>query len=61
MTGIPPRATTGSDLTVAARTDRTTLAISKALQEQKRETEAMLRLIEGAGVSDKGQVVNYKA
>ena len=61
MTGIPSLATTGSDATVAARTDRTTLAVSKALQEKKREAQAMVRLIEGATASGKGQLVNYKA
>ncbi|WP_291982984.1 hypothetical protein [Luteitalea sp.] len=61
MTGIPSIASTGSDATVAARTDRTTLAVSKALQEKKREAEAMVRLIEGAGNSGKGQLVNYQA
>ncbi|BCS33567.1 hypothetical protein TBR22_A27940 [Luteitalea sp. TBR-22] len=61
MTGIPPLISTGSDSTVAARTDRTTVAISKALQEKKKEAEAMVRLIEGTAASGKGQIVNYQA
>ena len=61
MTGIPSLAITGSDATVAARTDRTTLAVSKALQEKRRDAHAMVRLIEGASASGKGQLVNYKA
>jgi hypothetical protein len=60
MTGIP-FLVTGSDTTVAARTDRTTLAVGKALQEKKREAQAMVRLIEGAAASGKGQLVDYKA
>ena len=59
MSGIP--SLTSSNASVAARTDRTTLAVSKALQEKRREAQAMVRLIEGASVSDKGQMVNYKA
>ena len=61
MTGIPSLNSTGSDTNVAARTDRTTVAVSKALQEKKKEAEAMVRLIEGAGASGKGQIVNYQA
>jgi len=61
MTGIPSLASTGSDANVAARTDRATRAVSKALQEKKREAQAMVRLIEGAGASGKGQLVDYKA
>lgn len=58
MTGIPSIASTGSD---TSRTDRVTLAVSKALQEKKREAQAMVRLIEGATQSGKGQLVDYKA
>jgi hypothetical protein len=61
MTGIPSLASTGSDATVAARTDRTTLAVSRALQEKRREAQAMVRLIEGASDAGKGQMVDYKA
>ncbi len=35
--------------------------MGKALQEKQREAAAIVRLIEGAGVSGKGQLVNYKA
>ena len=61
MTGIPSLGTTGSDATVAARPDRTTLAVGKALQEKKREADALVRLIEAAGASGKGQLVDYRA
>ena len=62
MTGIPSLSSTGSDTAAASRTtDRTTLAISKAMQEKKREAEAMVRLIEQASASGKGQHVNYQA
>jgi len=61
MTGIPSLSSTGSDSTVAARADRTTLAVGKALQEKKREADAMVRLIEAAGASGKGQLVDYRA
>ncbi|WP_396625443.1 hypothetical protein [Luteitalea sp.] len=61
MTGIPSLNSTGSDTSVAARTDRTTVAVSRALQEKKKEAEAMVRLIEGASASGKGQIVNYQA
>lgn len=61
MTGIPPLSSTGSDSTVAARTDRTTAALGKALQEKKREAEAMVRLIEASGAGGKGQLVDYRA
>jgi hypothetical protein len=61
MTGMPSLAITGSDPTVAAATDRTTLAVSKALREKRREAQAMVRLIEGTGASGKGQLVDYKA
>lgn len=56
MSGIPSLPPTG-----AARSDRATLAIAKALQEKKREAEGMVRLIDGASVSGKGQLVDYKA
>jgi hypothetical protein len=61
MTGIPSLGTTGSDATVAVRPDRTTLAVGKALQEKKREADALVRLIEAAGASGKGQIVDYRA
>ena len=61
MTGFPSLTSTGSDTTVAARTDRTTVALGKALQEKKREAEAMVRLIEAAGTAGKGQLVDYRA
>lgn len=61
MTGIPSLASTGSDSAAAARTDRATLAISKAMQEKRREAEAMVRLIEQASSSGKGQNVDYRA
>jgi hypothetical protein len=61
MTGIPSLSSTGSDSTVAARADRTTLAVGKALQEKKREADAMVRLIEAAGASGKGHLVDYRA
>jgi hypothetical protein len=61
MSGIPSLSSTGSDAAVAARTDRATLAVSKALQETRREGQAMVRLIEGASGSSKGQLVDYRA
>jgi len=62
MTGIPAFSSTGSDTAAASRTtDRTTVAISKALQEKKREAEAMVRLIEQASETGKGRHVNYQA
>ena len=61
MSGIPSLSSTGSDATAAARPDRATLAVSKALQEKKREAEAMIRLIENTGASGKGQLVDYQA
>lgn len=61
MTGIPSLSSTGSDTAASRTTDRTTLAISKAMQEKKREAEAMVRLIEQASASGKGQHVNYQA
>jgi hypothetical protein len=61
MTAFPSLSSTGSDSTAAARTDRTTVAVAKALQETKREGQAMVRLIEGASGSSKGQVVDYRA
>ena len=62
MTGIPSLSSTGSDTAATSRTnDRATLAISKALQEKKQEAEAMVRLIEQASASGKGQHVNYRA
>ena len=54
-----PRADVSMDF--FSRTDRTTLAVGKALQEKKREAQAMVRLIEGAAASGKGQLVDYKA
>jgi hypothetical protein len=59
MTGIPSLASTGSD--AVTRTDRATLAVGRALQEKKREAQAIVRLIEGANPSGKGQLVDYKA
>ncbi len=62
MTGISPLARTGADASPAARTpDRTTIAISRALQEKRAEAAAMVRLIEGADASGKGQHVDYQA
>jgi hypothetical protein len=61
MTAIPLLSSTGSDATVAARTDRTTAAVSKALRETRREGQAMVRLVEGAAGSSKGQLVDYHA
>lgn len=61
MTGILPLSSSGSDATAAARTDRTTAAISRALQETKKEAAAMARLIEAAGAAGKGQHVDYHA
>ena len=61
MTGIPSLASTGSDASVAARADRATLAVGKALQEKKREAQAIVRLIDGASHSGKGQLVDYRA
>lgn len=61
MTAIPTHSRTGSDSAPAARTDRTTVAVSKALDEAKREGQAMVRLIEDASGADKGQLVDYRA
>lgn len=59
MSAIPSLSSTGSDAT--ARVERTTLAIGKALQETRKEAQAMVRLIEAAGGSTKGQLVDYQA
>ena len=61
MTGIPSLGTPGSDATGAARPDCVTLAVGKALQEKKREADALVRLIDAAGASGKGQLVDYRA
>ncbi len=42
-------------------TDRTTVAIGRALQEKKKEAAAMVRLIEAASTGGKGQHVDYRA
>ena len=62
MTGIPSINSTGSDTAASTRiNDRATLAISKALQAKKREAEGMVKLIEQASASGKGQHVDYRA
>ncbi len=61
MTGIPPLTSTGSDAAVARTTDRATLAISKAMQERKKEAAAVVRLVEAAADTGKGQFVDYRA
>ena len=58
MSAIPSIDAAGS---ATPKVDRTTLAISKALQEKRREAEAMVRLIEGADASGKGRLVDYQA
>jgi hypothetical protein len=60
MTGIPPLGSTGSDA-ASRTTDRATVVIGKALQEKKKEAAAMVRLIEAADASGKGQHVDYRA
>ena len=60
MSGISPVSRSGSDAASAA-VDRATVAVSRALSERKREAEAMVRLIEQASPSGKGQVVDYRA
>jgi hypothetical protein len=61
MTGIPSLGRTGSDAAAAVRPDRTTLAVGKALQEKRREADALVRLIDAAGAAGKGQLVDYRA
>jgi hypothetical protein len=61
MTGFPSLSSTGRDPAVAARSDRATIAVSKALQEKRREAQAMVRLIDAAGASGKSQLVDYRA
>ncbi len=59
MTGISALSAGASG--ASAATDRTTVVISRALQEKQKEAEAMVRLIEAASASGKGQHVNYHA
>jgi hypothetical protein len=61
MTAIPSVGGTGTEARVDPRTDHTTLAVRKALKTSKQEAEAMVRLIEGAGHSSKGQLIDYRA
>ena len=60
MTPIPSIGSVGTD-TASTRVDRTTAAISTAIKETRRDGEAMVRLIEAAAASGKGQHVNYRA
>ncbi|MCC6163577.1 MAG: hypothetical protein IT182_09540 [Acidobacteria bacterium] len=60
MTAILSVGSVGHD-SPSARVDRTTVAIGKALTETRRDGEAMVRLIEAAAASGKGQHVNYRA
>jgi hypothetical protein len=59
MTGILPLASTGSDHAVTG--DRASLAVTRALQEKRKEATAMVRLIEATTRTDKGQHVDYRA
>ena len=59
MSAIPSIGSTGSD--ASARVERTTLVVGKALQEARKEAQAMVRLVEAAGGSSKGQLVDYRA
>ena len=61
MSAIPSVGSTGTEARIDPRTERTTLAVSKALKASKQEAQAMVRLIEGAGASSKGQLVDYRA
>jgi hypothetical protein len=61
MTAIPSVGAAGTHARVDPRTDRTIVAVSKALKASKLEAEAMVRLIEGVGESSKGQLVDYRA
>ncbi|HTV01675.1 MAG TPA: hypothetical protein VMF13_14100 [Luteitalea sp.] len=55
-------ASTDSAVTAAVReVDRATLAVSKALQEKRREAAAMVRLIEVADTSGKGRHIDVQA
>ena len=61
MTAIASVGAAGTQARVDPRTDRTIVAVSKALKASKQEAEAMVRLIEGVGESSKGQLVDYRA
>ena len=60
MTGISALSSMAAD-SARTTTDRTTVAIGRALQEKKKEAAAMVRLIEAASTGGKGQHVDYRA
>jgi polyphosphate kinase 2 (PPK2 family) len=60
MSGIPSIESAARS-TAARDVDRATLAVSKALQEKRREAAAMVRLIDGADASGKGRHVDFQA